>query len=167
MPKIGARTAEPEQPHVLRCVNCGCVGLSRLTTRFTPWGTPVGMIYACDQWPVAHRCDTAEREGCAPERVYTDVIHTVDAKTGDGTTKNLHPGPREKCVLKQCLNEAAQAQTTPHVHRFEYADDDNGHSGSFCDCGEEEPDHNRGPWGDWPPSGPSPWLGPLAGDEDE
>lgn len=27
----------------------------------------------------------------------------------------------------------------PHVHRFEYGDDDNGHSGSFCRCGEEEP----------------------------
>lgn len=27
----------------------------------------------------------------------------------------------------------------PHVHRFEYADDGAGHSGSFCDCGAEEP----------------------------
>lgn len=26
----------------------------------------------------------------------------------------------------------------PHVHRFEYADDGNGHSGSFCECGAEE-----------------------------
>jgi hypothetical protein len=63
------------------------------------------MIYACDQWPVAHRCDTAEREGCTPERVYMDVIHIVDARTGDGTTKNLHPGPREACTLKQCAVE--------------------------------------------------------------
>lgn len=29
-------------------------------------------------------------------------------------------------------------EAKPHVHRFEYADDGNGHSGSFCDCGAEE-----------------------------
>lgn len=28
--------------------------------------------------------------------------------------------------------------TKPHVHRFEYADDGAGNSGSFCDCGAEE-----------------------------
>lgn len=29
-----------------------------------------------------------------------------------------------------------------HVHRYEYMDDDNGHSGSFCSvCGDPEPDH--------------------------
>ncbi len=28
----------------------------------------------------------------------------------------------------------------PHIHRYEYGDDDNGHSGSFCQCGKEEPD---------------------------
>lgn len=27
----------------------------------------------------------------------------------------------------------------PHEHSFEYFDDENGHSGSFCSCGEEEP----------------------------
>ena len=30
--------------------------------------------------------------------------------------------------------------SNPHVHKFEWADDDNGHSGSYCDCGEPEPD---------------------------
>lgn len=28
----------------------------------------------------------------------------------------------------------------PHVHQYHYGDDDNGHSGSFCRCGKEEPD---------------------------
>lgn len=27
----------------------------------------------------------------------------------------------------------------PHEHKFVWADDNNGHSGSFCSCGEEEP----------------------------
>lgn len=28
----------------------------------------------------------------------------------------------------------------PHVHRYVWGDDENGHSGSFCSCGEEEPE---------------------------
>lgn len=27
----------------------------------------------------------------------------------------------------------------PHEHHFEYFDDENGHSGSFCECGEPDP----------------------------
>lgn len=34
--------------------------------------------------------------------------------------------------------EDADRPSQPHVHRFEYADDGAGNSGSFCECGAEE-----------------------------
>lgn len=37
-------------------------------------------------------------------------------------------------------SEYPKEATQFHTHQFEYADDENGHSGSFCDCGMEEPD---------------------------
>lgn len=36
-------------------------------------------------------------------------------------------------------NEREPQGWGPHVHYYEYGDDDNGHSGSFCRCGKEEP----------------------------
>lgn len=44
-----------------------------------------------------------------------------------------------------------------HVHQFEYADDGNGHSGSFCDCGEMEPNAPAKP----SHGGPNPHRAPL------
>lgn len=35
-------------------------------------------------------------------------------------------------------NPFAEPGEQPHIHRFEYADDGVGHSGSFCDCDAEE-----------------------------
>jgi hypothetical protein len=52
-----------------------------------------------------------------------------------------------------------------HVHRFEYGDDDNGHSGSYCECGMEEPDAPAReemallrPEGIYSGSKPGPWF---------
>jgi hypothetical protein len=57
--------------------------------------------------------------------------------TGAGTVLDrLSPEQRED------LATATGARVPRHVHRFEYADDGNGNSGSFCtvdDCGEPEP----------------------------
>lgn len=50
-------------------------------------------------------------------------------------------------------SEWPKESTEFHTHRFEYGDDDNGHSGSFCDCGLEEP------------AGPPP-AQPLPGERD-
>jgi hypothetical protein len=39
-----------------------------------------------------------------------------------------------------------QTASVPHVHTFVWADDENGHSGSFCACGQEEPDGKASPY---------------------
>lgn len=42
-------------------------------------------------------------------------------------------------MAKQLIRkELGATEVSEHVHEFEYADDSNGHSGSFCECGEEE-----------------------------
>jgi hypothetical protein len=60
--------------------------------------------------------------------------------------------------------------TELHTHRFEYADDENGHSGSFCtvdDCGMAEPDEGPTMADDpsihVPPPPPNPFRDPLPG----
>lgn len=35
--------------------------------------------------------------------------------------------------------ESGEFTEPQHVHQYTWADDDNGHSGSFCECGQEEP----------------------------
>ena len=56
-----------------------------------------------------------------------DQTHTVTTDLGPET----HPGAASDCRLPGCCT---------HLHGFEYMDDDNGHSGSFCPlCGTEEP----------------------------
>jgi hypothetical protein len=37
------------------------------------------------------------------------------------------------------IAEKSRSGWGPHIHRYEYGDDDIGHSGSFCRCGKEEP----------------------------
>jgi hypothetical protein len=39
---------------------------------------------------------------------------------------------------------ATKISEEKHTHKFAYADDENGNSGSFCECGEEEP--AKAPW---------------------
>lgn len=49
-----------------------------------------------------------------------------------------------------------------HTHVFTYADDDNGHSGSFCECGLVEPEDVPAPEAG-PPAPPNPFRDPLPG----
>ena len=55
-----------------------------------------------------------------------DVTHVLPTDLGP----EVHPGEAAGCRLPGCCT---------HPHGFEYGDDDNGHSGSFCHvCGTEE-----------------------------
>lgn len=66
----------------------------------------------------------------APDADPFDVTHDF---TDEATqTYGVHPGPAGDCRLPGCCT---------HPHGFEYGDDGNGHSGSFCHvCGTEEPE---------------------------
>ena len=57
--------------------------------------------------------------------------------------------------------EMGEEPTPEHKHTYVYGDDNNGHSGSFCECGAEEPNENTPSWGrkveksePWKSSGP-------------
>lgn len=74
------------------------------------------------------------------EGIGDDVLSdTVDPVTGSYRETHyvegdLHLGSQEDCVQGTCV----------HAHQYEYGDDDNGHSGSFCGiCGKEEPDDRK------------------------
>jgi hypothetical protein len=70
MPKIGAPKEDADRPYVTVCVICGCL-CSKVVSSFTPWGKPGSYAYLCEEW--RHRCETEDREGCKPRRVYTDT----------------------------------------------------------------------------------------------
>jgi hypothetical protein len=66
-----------------------------------------------------------------------DPTHTVTTDLGT----EIHPGEAGGCRLPGCCT---------HPSGFEYGDDDNGHSGSFCPvCGTEEPEPCRHDYVAW------------------
>jgi hypothetical protein len=65
-----------------------------------------------------------------------DVVHRVTDESG---TAWIHPGEAAGCRLPECCT---------HPRGFDWVDDDNGHSGSFCRfCGAEEPEPLAPEWG--------------------
>ena len=76
---------------------------------------------------------------------------------------------QELACVCSLISPPAASQETPksaHTHVFEYADDGNGHSGSFCYCGMEEPtgpalEPDHGPVRAMAP--PNPFRDPLPG----
>lgn len=169
MPKLGQ--AEDTRPHNKRCRKCKCL-VKKLVSRFGYDGKPAAHSYRCEN--PYHNCGTAERDGCEPVRVYEPVAH---AYWDGGGGHWEHPGPLEDCDNPECADRKDR-------HRAGLAPGGTWHPGTYGDCflAECEPpfersdvatsgdtswqDHNRGPWGEWPPSDPGPWPGPLAGDED-
>lgn len=103
------------------------------------WRSTVAMRAAghddmdCEGAPVTR----ADRDQVEPP--VFDVTHVVTADLGP----EVHPGEAGDCELPDCCT---------HPRGFEYADDDNGHSGSFCPvCGTEE---------DMRPPAPDDWHCP-------
>lgn len=69
---------------------------------------------------------------------YHRAVETFQAGESSST-------PEQTENIDKLLSEELDAKKiSEHVHKFRYGDDDNGHSGSFCECGEEEPD--KAPW---------------------
>lgn len=92
------------------------------------------------------------------------VIRKHNSRTGPGLCggaqkppAGVEPEPTEQ--------QATEFMMPGHVHQFAWADDGNGHSGSMCDCGEEEPDGPHpdyaGPDASAPQEGKGPWIDAL------
>lgn len=77
------------------------------------------------------------REVPEPTDAMFDPTHRFTDESGINW---VHPGDASDCSLPECCT---------HPRGFEYGDDDNGHSGSFCFvCGAPEPERVPGP-DDW------------------
>lgn len=65
-------------------------------------------------------------------------------------TKPLAQADAEKLFDEQL--GATVVGVEVHTHKFVYADDNNGHSGSLCECGEEESpaEYSTKPWDNKP-----------------
>lgn len=108
----------------------------------------------CDRAPMV---PPASQDAADADDLVFDVTHRLTDSTG---TEWVHPGTAPDCRLPECCT---------HPGGFVYADDDNGHSGSFCrDCGAEEPSDcscNRidyeGPARDCPVHGEGAWHTPA------
>jgi hypothetical protein len=73
-------------------------------------------------------------ERAAPADALFDPTHTVTTDLGP----EVHPGKAGDCREPGCCT---------HPRGFEYGDDGNGHSGSFCPvCGTEEPEPGPADW---------------------
>ncbi len=82
--------------------------------------------------------------------VYGTAERAAMARLKEGQTALLPASKVEADALDQVeyeklLKEELGASEVGHKHTFRYGDDDNGHSGSFCECGEEEPDYKPEP----------------------
>lgn len=64
------------------------------------------------------------------------ALPTPPPEKGGGQAEEEH----EKLLMEQL-----GATKVEHKHTFRYDDDNKGHSGSFCECGEEEPDYKPEP----------------------
>lgn len=73
---------------------------------------------------------TLDKTSAAPEEVLAEAERILIRWENEGVKGGERPG------TSTVLPEMGQ---TDHVHQYEYGDDNNGHSGSFCDCGKEEP----------------------------
>lgn len=51
---------------------------------------------------------------------------------------HAYKGACEAADAEREANPFEEPNEQPHVHRFEYADDGAGNSGSYCECGAEE-----------------------------
>lgn len=112
------------------------------------WGEDPSGDGSVDNRPTAEEVFSAEQVTAAPGDIPDDVLSAAYA------------------VLEAAQNLGIQG--TEHIHRFEYADDGNGHSGSFCPCGASEEDadgeqqatnsESRGR----PPVQPNPHREPLT-----
>lgn len=101
--------------------------------------------------------DTPERfpcSGCAfsytlvkasPKDAVGTLIRKHNSRTGPGLCPGAKMPPRGEETGQQ---SGADAFSGPaHVHDYQYGDDDNGHSGSFCTgCGGEEPGGDPAPY---------------------
>lgn len=80
----------------------------------------------CDGAPMV---PPASQDAADADDLVFDATHRLTDSTG---TEWVHPGTAPDCRLPDCCT---------HPGGFVYADDDNGHSGSFCrDCGVPEPE---------------------------
>jgi hypothetical protein len=164
MPKLGAKA--DDRPYNTRCRKCGCI-VVKAVSRFGFDGKPSQHCYQCPN--PYHNCTTAEREGCEPARVYGEtVVHAI----WDGLTSvDEHDGKPEDCDHPLCLERTTHKALNGERHPGLYLE---------CTRPECEPPFSPGglpgvppredaggPWADWPPQDPGPWVGPLAGDEDE
>lgn len=93
-------------------------------------------------------------QGC--ER--TDLTLTRNGKVRSHAPNGKRVGPdNPACGMG---SEYPRESTEHHRHSFAYGDDNHGHSGSFCDCGMEEPDQPPEPEAAKPPN---PFRSPLPG----
>lgn len=88
-----------------------------------------------------------------------DPTHTVTTDLGP----EVHPGEAAGCCLPGCCT---------HPRGFEYGDDDNGHSGSFCRvCGVEEPEPCTHPgervYGGTDEEGADVWVCEACGERED
>ncbi|MGY5634161.1 hypothetical protein ACW7N6_38110 [Streptomyces sp. UC1A3] len=78
---------------------------------------------------------------------YRGACEKADEERAENPFEDVGPWPGS-VIGRPEANPALRAQepkgpfadrpSQPHVHRFEYADDGAGNSGSFCECGAEE-----------------------------
>lgn len=99
-----------------------------------------------DGFPYAHTCE--------PQGQWQDKPVTRTCACGEITTMGPFPGRHEadECggqsdpftpptKAKDYNGEDVHPDESPtHTHTYAWYDDDNGHSGSFCACGQEEPE---------------------------
>jgi hypothetical protein len=74
-------------------------------------------------------------DGTADNRPTADDVRNAEYAVSSGATDDVYAAAEE--VLMRVAELGVRGGV--HVHRYSYADDDRGHAGSFCACGEEEP----------------------------
>lgn len=83
-----------------------------------------------DNNPRAHACNAAS----GPMWANLDHILGSGERSEETTPQPIVPADVDE------TDPFVSPTVVEHVHFYRYGDDDNGHSGSFCNCGKEEPD---------------------------
>jgi hypothetical protein len=78
-------------------------------------------------------------------RAYADFV-AATMRGYEARVAEIRSGATDLIKSELGATEVGEEPTPEHKHTYVYGDDNNGHSGSFCECGAEEPNENSPSW---------------------
>ncbi len=130
---------------------CRVLGGEAVVAKVT-WSVPLVQFGRCEVEFEGSSDFVMDPEGFG--RAYADFV-AATMRGYEARVTEIRSGATDLIKTELGATEVGEEPTPEHKHTYVYGDDNNGHSGSFCECGAEEPT----PEEEWSRDneGPPPW----------